>query len=113
MQRLLNHVLAFLFFSASNVSAADVPTELCNLSTQISTMFSDDGPLKGCRNGDVVHFIVDKTRVSPATVAARYCNFTHQIITDTIAGNSLTHVVCKYQWKWAKDVQRQRHPDAQ
>ena len=88
------------------------PTEICNVSSLISTFVGKDGPLKGCRKGDIAHFQIDKTQVPPATVAARHCDFTHQIMVDTIPRNKIAHLVCKYKWKWAKQVDMLKHPDA-
>ena len=86
-------------------------TDVCNIDKQVTQMFHKDGPLKGCNTGDIAHFQIDRTLVSPATVAARYCDFSSEIIVDTIASNNVAHLVCRYKWKWSKSVTMQKHPD--
>ncbi len=88
------------------------PEELCKVMVFIETLFGKDGPLKGCRDGDTAHFQINKTLVSPASVAARYCDFNFQILTDTLPKSGLTHLVCKYKWIWAKQVEMEKHPDS-
>ena len=88
------------------------PEELCNVKIFIESLYGTDGPLNRCRIGDTVHFQINKTLVSPASVAARYCDFNFQILTDTLPNSGLTHLVCKYKWKWAKESRMEKHPDA-
>ena len=95
-----------LALTATNAQAAS----LCKVSSLTDTMFTKNGPLKRCDLGNTVYFQVAHKELSPATVAATHCNFEHQIMTDTVVGNPITHLVCKYQWKPTVHVQTQPLP---
>ena len=85
--------------------------DLCSNTEVIDfdSMVENDGPLKGCLRGDTVHFQVDPNRLPYSTVIARYCDLTQSIV---IERRAVVHIVCQYLWKWKKDVQITRHPDA-
>lgn len=112
MQRFIITFTALFLFSVPSGAEEPRGEELCNVMGLISTLFGKDGPLIRCREGDIAHFQVDKTLVSPASVAARYCDFSFQILTDTLPNSPTIHLVCRYKWKWAKEVEMTKHPDA-
>jgi hypothetical protein len=96
-------------------SAADKPQiDYCNVAELIETTIGVDGPLKGCNPGDTAHFQIDTRHVAYSTVVARYCDLSASVVVEPHPDprNWLTHVVCRYQWKWAKQVTRQKHPDS-
>ena len=117
-REVVNRVMAttftalFLLISFPSGAEEPYPEELCNVIIIIESLYGKDGPLNRCRIGDTVHFQINKTLVSPASVAARYCDFNFQILTDTLPNSPTAHLVCKYKWKWAKDVEMKKHPDA-
>lgn len=111
MQRYSIILTAFLTAMAIGTTGTQAQ-EVCNVTGLISTIFGTDGPLKNCNEGDVAHFQIDVALVPPATVAARYCDFDHQIFTDIPLEAGTGHLVCKYKWKWAKQVEMKKHPDA-
>ena len=114
MRRYVLGVLLVAVVALSTQSSAqESQQDLCRVMGVIETLINADGPLKHCRDGDVAHFQIDQTRVSPAIVASRYCDFAASIFTDTLPGNNIAHLVCRYKWKWAKDVERTRHPNSQ
>jgi hypothetical protein len=88
-------------------------TDLCNVRSPIAAMATTDGPLKGCNVGDVVHFQVDPQNVAYSSVVARYCSLDAAIVVEKHPTAPLEpiHIVCKYEWHWAKDVDRSPHPD--
>ena len=94
-------------------SAGKKQTDMCNVIGLIDTMLKKDGPLKGCNLGDVVHFQVAPERVSYSSVVARYCNLDSAVIVEKHPTKPLgpVHVVCKYEWHWAREVKRAPHPD--
>tara|TARA_R100000687_G_scaffold82840_2_gene83527 strand:+ start:136 stop:468 length:333 start_codon:yes stop_codon:yes gene_type:complete len=85
--------------------------ELCNVPELIETMVGKDGPLEGCQSGDTIHMQINSGLVSPATVSARYCDFSQSIIIEQAPTPNLSHLVCSYDWKWAKHTPRTKHPD--
>lgn len=85
--------------------------ELCNVPGLIETMFGKDGPLEGCQSGDTIHMQINSGLVSPAMVSARYCDISKSIIIEYAPTSNLAHLVCSYDWKWAKDTPRMKHPD--
>jgi|GEM_PF-2744660 len=99
-------VLALVF--PATVLAQDI----CNVSELIKEMSGKDGPLNLCSEGDIAHFQVDPEWVPYSSVAARYCDFSSEILIEAAPSGSPVHVVCVYQWKWAKHVTRKPHPDA-
>lgn len=105
---------AMLLLPALMVAVATDPahgnTELCRVEGLVVSMLGQDGPLENCREGDVVHFQIDQASVVPAVVAARYCDFSRTIHVEQGVG-SIAHLVCVYQWKWAKSATPQPHPD--
>ena len=90
-------------------------TDLCRVQFLVDPLKyknqqSMEGPLKGCREGDAVHFVIDATRVAYSSIVGRYCNLNKSVVTEK--NDKFSHVVCSYQWKWSKDVERTLHPDA-
>jgi hypothetical protein len=112
MQRFVIIFSLFFLLSFPIQAEENFPEELCDVMGQITAFFGKDGPLNNCREGDIAHFQIYKTLVSPATVAARYCDFKHQVLTDTLPNSKIAHLVCKYKWKWGKQVEMKKHPDA-
>jgi hypothetical protein len=95
--------------------AADNPQiVLCNVAGLIETMAGADGPLKGCNEGDTAHFQINTRLVVYSSIVARHCDLTASVVVELHPdkSNPLTHVVCRYQWKWAKHAAKQRHPDS-
>lgn len=88
---------------------------LCKVLDVVDTMWGEDGPLKGCLPGHVVHFQVDPAKVSYSSVVARYCDLDSSIVIEKHPVEPLApiHVVCKYEWRWAGEATRTRHPDHQ
>ena len=103
----LSVIFAYLTVCLSVSIAAD----LCNVRPLITTLIGADGPLDHCNKGDVVHFQIDASKVSPASVAARYCDFGKQIFIDSAPKSSTVHVVCRYEWKGAKAATVTKNPD--
>lgn len=100
---------------AISASAAERPqVDLCNVDGLIETTIGLDGPLTGCNAGDIAHFQINTGRVSYSTIVARYCDLTASVVIEPHPDpkNQLTHVVCRYHWKWAKQVTPQKHPDS-
>ena len=85
--------------------------ELCNVPELIETTLGKDGPLERCNPGDTIHMQINSRLVSPATVSARYCDFSQSIIIEQAPTPNLSHLVCSYDWKWAKHTPRMKHPD--
>jgi hypothetical protein len=112
MTRIISAFITLGLLSFPSEAEEAHPEELCNVMGLISTLYSKDGPLNRCREGDIAHFQIDQSLVPVATVAARYCDFSSQILTDTLPDSKTAHLVCKYKWKWAKQVEMNKHPDA-
>lgn len=99
---------------AVQASAADkFQVDVCNARGLIETTLGEDGPLKGCNAGDTVHFQIDTSRVAYSSIVARYCDLNSSVVIEQHPDPKvqLAHVVCRYQWKWSKDVIRQKRPD--
>ena len=113
---MLRSILIFTsltLFPFTSEAEETYPEELCNVMSLISSFQGKDGPLDRCREGDIVHFQIEKALVPIGAVAARYCNFDQEILVDTLPNSTISHLVCKYKWKWGKDVKMEKHPDAQ
>jgi len=100
-------VIIVSYFVTNNAKSA----ELCNVPALVETMFGKDGPLEGCQSGDTIHMQINSGLVSPATVSARYCDLSKSIIIEQAPTPNLAHLVCSYDWKWAKHTPRMKHPD--
>jgi hypothetical protein len=111
MMRYVPATLTALFIFAPGLGIGANAAELCRVTLLIATVFGADGPLENCKEGDVVRFLVDTSKVSTASLASRYCNFAQQIMTEPVPNSSNTYLVCQYQWKWAKESQTTQHPD--
>jgi hypothetical protein len=97
---------------AGNAQAQGKPSnELCNVSGLYGGL-ATEGPLKGCNQNDVVHFQVESRQYAYSSIVARFCNLDSEVVIEQQPGGSLVHVVCKYQWRWAKQVDLTKHPDA-
>lgn len=99
---------------AVQASVADSPqVEVCNVGGLVETTLGEDGPLKGCNAGDTAHFQIDTSRVAYSSIVARYCDLSSSVVIEKHPDPKvqLTHVVCRYQWKWGKQVTMQKHPD--
>lgn len=80
--------------TGSDLSAKQI--DMCTVPL-ITTLFGKDGPLNGCRPGDVVHFQIDTSKVAYSAVAARYCDMRETVLVER--QSNLTHLVCVYLWK--------------
>ena len=90
--------------------ASSQQRDLCEAS-YIETFMGIDGPLKGCKTDDTVHFQIANRKVAYSSVVARYCNLQHHVSVEISPDQTVAHVVCIYQWKARKIVQRTKNPD--
>lgn len=104
----ISFALMLCLLAPSTVAAQDV----CKVTELITQMSTKDGPLDHCLEGDVAHFQIDPEWVPYSSVAARYCDFSREILVEVNPSGSPVHLVCVYHWKWAKQVKRKPHPDA-
>lgn len=79
-----------------------IANDFCNVTPTIKALADMKAELKRCDRGEEVHLQVDSSRVSLASVVVRYCDLKYQIVTDTLPGSKISHVVCKYEWKTEK-----------
>lgn len=105
--------LVLVVLVAQANAAEKPPVELCNVGGYIQANIGKDGPLKGCNVGDTAHFQIDISRVAYASIVARYCDLAASVVVERHPDptSSIVHVVCRYQWKWAKEVTKEKHPD--
>lgn len=104
--------IAALILLASPAQGAE-QQDICNVQELIKAMGGIDGPLEGCRTGDIAHFQIDPKAVAYSSVVARYCSLDSTIIIEKhpTAPLGIVHIVCKYRWRWAKSGTRRAHPD--
>jgi hypothetical protein len=108
----LGIIILLVLFNATVAGAQSKPqNELCNVSGLYEGI-STEGPLNGCNQNDVVHFQVESRQYAYSSIVARFCSLDSEVVIEQQPGGSLVHVVCKYQWRWAKQVDLTKHPDA-
>ena len=109
-----------LFLGLGNTPVHSEPkqTDLCEVREFVQSLYADppsppkplNGPIKGCIKGDAIHFHIDAAKFPYAEIVSRFCDLTKTVVVEQF--KNYTHVVCSYDWKWAKHVTRTVHPDS-
>ena len=74
-----------LYVGNTPVYSQPLQTDLCNVrrfvkSLSTPTLEPLSGPIKGCVEGDGIHFQIDGTKVPYAPIVARYCDLTETVV---------------------------------
>lgn len=113
VRMLLVAILLCTFFVRAESALAQEGPELCQVglvdSLRNESFQRLEGPLTNCKQGDVVRFQIDRTKVPYGMVAARYCDLRQTVVVEEY--HSTVHLACVYQFKWAKHSVIAVHPD--
>ncbi len=96
----MKYLLLSIMLLAASASYAQEKTNLCTQYELIENYFINNGPIKGCKQGSILHLQIDPKNVAYSFVIARYCNFNKQIIIERHPTKKLgpVHIVCEYQF---------------